>query len=600
MWKKIKNNLFMVKFLCKYSKIQILLTVLLGIFSLYELFVSINLLRYIINSLLLDDFDFKKIVFIIIASSIVSILINLFRSWYNNKYLPTMQIGFRNYLTKHIFFKTINVEMEALDNPEYYDNYAFMMDDTENRIFSAYNTFSNFILNIFKFILIISNLVVIFNDLFIVIFPVTTVIATTALLTLVKKEIYLRNMENLPINRKIDYIKRVLYLKEFAKSLRCTSVKNILINNMEESSRESKNIFTKYSKKITLLNLILSILFEFVGKVGVILYLIIKVINKGLLIGDFTGLYAASNLLTTNLQDITNSIHNIYENDMYIEKFKNFYSTIYNKKINNDIMGEDIHLKEKENFTIEFKNVSLCYNNNNNDALSNISFQIQKGQKIAIVGHNGAGKTSLINLLLKLYNPTKGRITVNDVDIADCNFEEYIKNFKIIPQDYNIFNLSVLENVLLNNNYTDMTIVHNALENVMLLKTIDKSKYGINSQIGREFDKDGIILSGGEYQKLALSRIFIGDAPIIVLDEPSSALDPVSEYQILKKIFETFKDETIIFVSHRLYTTTLSDLILVLDKGKIVEQGNHASLIEKNGIYKQLYDISTERYKVDL
>lgn len=230
--------------------------------------------------------------------------------------------------------------------------------------------------------------------------------------------------------------------------------------------------------------------------------------------------------------------------------------------------------------------------------MNNVNYSINKGDKIAIVGHNGAGKTTLISLLLKLYYPISGEILINNKNINDLATSDYLKKFCVVTQDFKLFAISIAENILCKSDISEAEKekVIDSIKNVELYNKIILSPKGIDSQYSKEFYDDGILFSGGEEQKFAISKIFATDAEIIILDEPSSALDPVSEYNIFNKIINQLKDKTILFISHRLYSTTLADKIIVLDDGRICEFGNHKSLMKENGRYAEMYRIQSERY----
>ncbi len=247
---------------------------------------------------------------------------------------------------------------------------------------------------------------------------------------------------------------------------------------------------------------------------------------------------------------------------------------------------------------IEFINVSFKYPETDRFIFKDLNLNIDSGEKIALVGENGAGKSTLIKLLLRFYDPTEGEILLNGVNLKEIDLEKWHKTMGALFQDFIKYNLTFKENVYFGN------IAENG--NVELLKkAITKSgadSYlkdlpdGIDQVLGKKFDK-GIDLSGGQWQKLALARAFFRDAPILILDEPTSAIDAKAEYEIFERVQRLQKDKTVIIISHRFSTVRNADRILVLDEGKIVEEGNHRKLMKENGLYAELFNIQAQGYK---
>ena len=246
---------------------------------------------------------------------------------------------------------------------------------------------------------------------------------------------------------------------------------------------------------------------------------------------------------------------------------------------------------------IEFKKVSFSYNEKK--AINNISLKINKNEKIAIVGENGAGKTTFIKLLLRLYDPTEGEILLNNIDYKEYNSSDIRNQFVTVFQDYQIYALSIAENILLRkcNNSDDEKIVIDALKKVGLYDKVMQLEKGIRTICTTEFDKDGIEFSGGEKQKFVIARIFASNAPILLLDEPNSALDPIAERHIFDEIFNYSINKTLIFISHRFSTTILSDKIYLFSNGEIIEQGSHHELMSiQNGKYKEMFNTQAFEY----
>ena len=243
--------------------------------------------------------------------------------------------------------------------------------------------------------------------------------------------------------------------------------------------------------------------------------------------------------------------------------------------------------------TIKLDNVSFTYPGNDKPTLKNISLEIKPYQKIALVGYNGAGKTTLTNLLLRLYDVTSGEITVDGINVKDWKIKSYHENYAAVFQDFSLFGATLAENVGMEEN-PDKDKVKTALRESSFEKKLPN---GTDSILLREFDDEGLSLSGGEAQKIAVARAFYKDCPFAILDEPSANLDPVSEYSLNEAMSRAAQDKTVIFISHRLSTTVMADIIYMLENGEIVESGSHEELMAMNGKYAYMFNLQAEKYK---
>jgi len=231
--------------------------------------------------------------------------------------------------------------------------------------------------------------------------------------------------------------------------------------------------------------------------------------------------------------------------------------------------------------------------------LDKISLTINKGEKIAFVGYNGAGKTTLTKLLMRLYDSTEGSILYNGRNIKEFSPEQYRGHIGAVFQDYQIFAATIAENVI-GGEYTkdNEEQVMAALRAASFEEKLKELPHGIHSQLTTEFQKDGVGLSGGEAQKIAIARVFAHPYELIIMDEPSSALDPIAEYELNQSILKNAEDKTVIFISHRLSTTRMADRIYMFDQGKIVEYGSHEELMEQNGKYAEMYRVQAKKYQI--
>lgn len=290
------------------------------------------------------------------------------------------------------------------------------------------------------------------------------------------------------------------------------------------------------------------------------LYLAYKVVAKDLNIADFIALFSSSQQLAQHISQTLTAFSQMYEHSIYIENFIEFMS--YKSRICKDTGKIEV----AKNSVIEFKNVSFTYPKTKKSILKNINIKITSGERVAFVGRNGAGKSAIIKLIARLYDPTEGKIILNDLECR--NYGE------------------------------DEKIINNALKYVGLYDKIHSLPKGIHTVLNREFEKTGIIFSGGELQKIAIVRIYARNSNIIILDEPSSLLDPIAENEIFNSVLNFETDKTIILISHRLVNIKNVDRIFLIENGLLLESGSHEELMRINGKYAEMYKIQANNYIV--
>ena len=258
--------------------------------------------------------------------------------------------------------------------------------------------------------------------------------------------------------------------------------------------------------------------------------------------------------------------------------------------------------KEFKQYTFEnlkLENVNFTYPKTDILAINDISLEIKKGQRIAIVGDNGGGKTTLMKLLLSFYEPSSGSIKVNDINYTNLSTKQIRSMYSIVFQDFQIYATTIAENILMRRieNDQDIEVVLNALEKVGLKEKVLNLPRGIYTPVTREFDRDGISFSGGERQRLVIARVFASNRDIYILDEPTSSLDPLAEEKINKLIMNQDKEKTMIIIAHRLSTVVDADIIYLIRKGKIIEKGKHEELMKLKGQYSIMFNAQKHLYE---
>lgn len=396
-----------------------------------------------------------------------------------------------------------------------------------------------------------------------------------------------------PVWRKLSYIEGTMSDFSFAKDIRLFNMKNFITKKYkkEQNSRlcgQTKILRTWYnaSNMFAVTNLLQEIVLY--------AYLCYSVLFKGMSIGNFTMYLAAIHTFSTALDGLFGDIAAIKQQNEVICDYRSFLdypdNCIGNKNIPPNLSSEGL--------CFEFQNVSFKYPGSDKYALKDLSLKINPSERLAVVGLNGAGKSTFVKLLTRLYEPESGRILLNGTDIRSYDKNEYYSLFSVVFQKIEMFAFTVAENVSMDEyEKTDINKVKTSIDKAGLIEKINSCKKGIDTTVLKVIDDDGIEFSGGESQKLALARALYKNAPCIVLDEPTSALDALAEERMYKEFDSLIGNKTAIYISHRLASTKFCDRIIVFENGKVAESGTHDELIEKGGKYAELFNVQAKYYK---
>ncbi len=590
----INNNLFLLKEVAAASPWRIpleLLSMISGCF--FNVLVDVYLLRFVINGIQ-NGMKFQNIVFFLLFTLIYMICCRLFFSFFYNAFVPISDAKIYKRIQKKLFYKSAEVEIGCYENPEFYDKYVKAISEASGRTLQVLNSFNNIVGCIFTF-----------STLSFLIFYIEPALFLFALIPLVinllfgkrlNKLQYKYNMEMQEKSRRRDYTRRVFYLTDYAKELRMTNVQNIMFREFRAAISELKKTIKKHSFKIGALDYILISSQDLIVFLGTILFVAYKtMISKTMLFGDCVIIITTINYISWALRDMVNIYMQFHNNSLYIENLQHFLR--YESKIS-DKGSLDIPHKA----IISLRNVSFQYDGCKKPVLKNICFDIHPNEKIALVGHNGAGKSTLIKLILRLYDVTKGNICLGGTPIQAYDLKKYRDLFGVVFQDYKIFSLCVTDNVLLKDHITDKDwkVAMMSLNSSGIANKISSLKDKENTILTREFSDDGVVLSGGENQKIAIARVFAKPCDIVILDEPSSALDPIAEYQMYEAMMKACKDKIVILISHRLSSAVLADTVYLMENGEITERGSHHELLIQNGKYADMWRKQAEKYKMEV
>ncbi|WFR57090.1 ABC transporter ATP-binding protein [Anaerocolumna sp. AGMB13025] len=500
-------------------------------------------------------------------------VIRFYSGWYELLSRPVECSKIERNFSKLIFEKINSMDLKQMENPKHYEEYQKVMNTAQSKIINFLDNLSGLFGKLLMCLLVISVLWTIDKPgLLILVLPVST---TWFIGKKYNKEKYDADMEKLQGTIRKEYVKRCFYSKKYSYEIRMTGISNALRKLYDEGITIINNVNIKSGKKRVKLSSLFELCKNRIPFSLILAYGVYKVmITKTMGVSDISVLLIGLVNLSDKISELANSYVTLDESKRYI-----YDIDLYLKKYSNEKeeFGEQV-INDFKN-TIEFNNVQFSYGKENQFQFKDLNLIIHKGEKIAIVGQNGAGKTTLASLLLQLYRPDSGKILIDNNDISLYNIEEYRKLFTVVEQNSKLFAMSIAENIICRStNQKYDTEVKKSLEFSGLLTKIEKYKNGINSILTKEFSEEGVNFSKGELQKISIARAYAKKASIAIFDEPTSALDPLSEEDMLNKLLELSSDMTTIFIMHRMSFAKKVDRILLLEDGKIVEQGNHEEL----------------------
>lgn len=398
--------------------------------------------------------------------------------------------------------------------------------------------------------------------------------------------------ERLPYTRKYDfYVDEYIGREECGKTVRLFNQQSLLSETLNE-------IFEKVSKLLSRQTILEARMNQWAEGINVLIsgmiYLLLGImaLKRVISVGSIC-LYAGciTNFLW-HFQRWNQQVSVLKMNTKYVKQYLDFLD-IKNKKYEGTLPVEK---RDDDKFVVEFENVSFHYPGSEKNILENFSIRFNIGERLAVVGRNGSGKTTFIKLLCRLYDPTEGRILLNGIDIRKYDYKEYLSLFSVVFQDFQIPAFTLGQIVAASQEYNEER-VNDAVKKAGLSNLAARMPYGNDTYLTKEFDKNGIDISGGEAQKLAIARALYHDTPFVILDEPTAALDPIAEYEVYAKFDELIGTKTAVYISHRLSSCQFCNDILVIDDGKAVQRGSHEKLIGEEGLYAKLWKTQAKYYQ---
>lgn len=590
--KVFANNAYAVRTVWEISKKRVIHTAVNSIAGYAEwIFVSIFFLRYVINAIETKAPFGRIMVFVGICFAVFGGFA-LYDSYMQSAVIPFTDNKIYRTLYKKLYAKARNVELACFEDAGFYNRYTMALDGSAQKMTKSVEFFFQVIFGVAAAAAAFSSMFMI--DPFSVLFVISPIIGNFVFGGLMNKIWGGRYTDNVKNNRKAEYVNRVMHLAEFAKEIRFSSIHGLMMKRYEQAVEGNIEVAEKYAKKAVVYTWAQNVTTFALVFEGIMIYAAYRtIVSRTMGLAELAIMFTAMSTSSWILIGMFNNITEAMKNGEFLQYFRGFME--YKEKIPEDQGG----LVPEKVRSIEFRNVSFAYDDNE-PVINGLSFKIEGNKVCALVGHNGAGKSTIIKLLFRLYDPSEGEILVNGINIKEYNLKEYRKLFSAAFQDYKVMALSVKDNVLMGDSFEnpDETAEH-ALRCAGVWDKVSSLENGMDTVMTKEFDKDGAVLSGGEQQKIVVARAFARNASVKVFDEPSSALDPIAEYELYKGIMNESKGHITLFISHRLSSVKDADMVFMLENGTVIESGTHRELMEQNGKYCEMFTRQAQNYLAD-
>ncbi len=586
----LRNNWRMIRAVARYIPQYPFLMVMEGL-----IWGALNSASALFTIRLFNQLDDPEITFVGIALTIgvmalFYLIAYIFDAWYWQYYNTTLFQKLQYNMQREMYEKALSVDLACYDDPEFYNDYVFAMDQARNKAWEVTENIGKIINRLIATAAVLGAMATVSP-------AVALLLTVYAALSFVMRNLsnklnYKKTVEQKPLHRKNSYVNRQFHLADSAKEMRVSRV-SINLNALYDGGvDEIVSSDIRYGKKLIWIDMAWSVL-EVGGLMGILSLSLLELMNGNIQLGGFAAAVTALWNVSWTLSNLIERFQKFPEQSLYIEKYLKFLSW------EPTVKGGDRIPDAFESLT--FRNVSFAYPfGEQKTVLSGVNLTVRKGERIALVGYNGAGKTTLTKLLMRLYDPTEGEILYNGINVREFDLAAYRQKIGTVFQDFRIFAASVGENVM-NGPYTDgdRERVIEALRLATFDDKLSDLPDGVDTQLTKEFCKEGVNLSGGESQKIAIARIFARKYQLIVMDEPSSALDPTAEYKLNHSILDSASGDgrTVIFISHRLSTTRMADRIYMFANGTVIEDGSHDALMQKGGRYAEMFNLQAEKYK---
>jgi ATP-binding cassette, subfamily B, bacterial len=404
---------------------------------------------------------------------------------------------------------------------------------------------------------------------------------------------YAKNFRQTPAKRQMDYLRQVAGSREGAKEVKLFGLNKFFTERFEALAHQIYIEDVTLSRSKLIIGGLLGIIGT-LGYYGAYVYVIWRTLHGAYDIGQFTFLTAAIQQASSNLQQVFSTASGIADQALFLTDLLAFFEMQPTVQSKPNALPAPNPIEQG----FEFRNVSFTYPGTERTVLHNFNFTLSPGERIALIGENGQGKTTVVKLITRLYDPTEGQILLDGIDLREYSIEDLHRQIGVIFQDFMRFEMTARENIAIGriDQPHQQAAIEDAAHKSLADTVVDKLAGGYDQILGRRFE-GGVELSGGEWQKMALARAYLRDAQLLILDEPTAALDARSELEVFERFAELTLGKMALLISHRFSTVRMADRIVVLSGGRLIEEGNHQQLMAKNGLYASMFEMQAASYR---
>jgi len=559
--------------------------------QIFYVFFFVYLTKFIFNCIE-RNISYKKLFIFLIVACSLHVCVHFICGWYE-AYRKVKTPEVYRYIFHKVMDLSDSLELKDFESPDFYDRYTRALDRcVDSAIDLAIKTgvyFGNVVSTIASLVIVVT------VDPVFLVFMIVPMIVSLYFGNKNGKCNYDRESAITRDKRVADYVKRVYYEKKYAAEVRLFDINSIMFDKQVEAVDNMEKISLKYRKKSAFYSFLMKSSYSILAGIVAYLYVVFKVKLGN--VSDVSSYVA----MITAMSFSTNQLKQAVENRIFLSNESKLFRNL-EEFLKKNTQKEKGKIKIEEIESIELNNVSFIYPGAKKETIKNVTFKWNKGEKLAIVGYNGAGKTTLIKLIMGLYPPTDGKILVNGIDLAEVDEDSYRKRFGTVFQDLQVFAMPLIENVLMRRpaGEEDYKKAEKALINAQFDVNHKGLINGLDTVVSREFDESGFVPSGGQAQKIAIARVFAAEPDMVILDEPSSALDPLAEYNMYNNMMKLSEGRGVIFISHRLSSARMADEIYLMKDGEVVESGTHEELIANQSFYHEMFTLQAENYQESL
>ena len=549
---------------------------------------DVLIVQYVIDTAM-NSGDFASILLVCLAYGAFMLVFHACAALLEHRYNVAAADRIRSDIQLRLHDQARFIDLAAFDTKEFYDDFARALDVLDERVIKCFKDLTSVLGNVVSILTLASVMVLLSPGLIVVV--IAGCLITVGAYTKRSEFAVRRNVAITPLMRRFQYLNDLYYQRQYAKDVRVERIDEVARDDhrgtADELERTDKR-FGAITGALTFIGLGAGTATD----VCIYLYLAWGLITRTLQAGSFMALWNAAVQFSNAMKTLFRAVPELGETCLLIADVIGFDEN--GSTIDDPAEGEARVIDRVE--SLAFDDVTFSYVLGT-PVLRDVSFSVDRGQMLAIVGHNGAGKSTIAKLLLRLYDPDSGTVLLNGLPFGRYRKADLRSQVAVVFQDHCHYAYSIAENVLMRPlEDGDDALVEEALARVGLLEKVRGFDAGVNAHVTREFSEEGELFSGGELQKLAIARALVKDAPIVIFDEASSALDPIAEREVIDMMVELFADKVCIVVSHRLSMTRDADCILVLDEGRIIEHGTHDALASAGGLYQEMWEAQAGKY----